>query len=227
MQSSLLVQRPPLPPQLLLLLLKIDGSWRHLSGHAGYNERHPDCCPAALPLDRCVSRASRAVASLLTLQPDTAVAADSGLPIAVEQLAVGNRFLARPGDRIACDGDVESGDSVVDQSMLTGAGGGQLCAHIRHQCLLNAWPRRTAGVSSQRPCGSTSSGISAATICPEVVQASLSSCGLAGALFLLLHVDGCCLAALHLWLFELLMLCRCCVCAVSLLRCPQVRPAPW
>jgi Cu+-exporting ATPase len=40
--------------------------------------------------------------------------------VAVEDLRVGDRFVVRPGDRIATDGEVEEGASVVDQSVLTG-----------------------------------------------------------------------------------------------------------
>jgi P-type Cu+ transporter len=40
--------------------------------------------------------------------------------VSVEELRVGNRFLVRPGEKIATDGIVEEGTSAVDQSMLTG-----------------------------------------------------------------------------------------------------------
>lgn len=40
--------------------------------------------------------------------------------IPIEQLAVGDHFVVRPGERIATDGVVESGTSAVDASMLTG-----------------------------------------------------------------------------------------------------------
>ncbi|MFI6212448.1 heavy metal translocating P-type ATPase [Nocardia brasiliensis] len=40
--------------------------------------------------------------------------------IPVEQLAVGDRFVVRPGERIATDGVVLEGSSAVDASMLTG-----------------------------------------------------------------------------------------------------------
>ena len=38
----------------------------------------------------------------------------------VEQLSVGDRFVVRPGEKIATDGQIESGRSAVDTSMLTG-----------------------------------------------------------------------------------------------------------
>ncbi|MFD6950362.1 carbonate dehydratase [Nocardiopsis sp. TSRI0078] len=40
--------------------------------------------------------------------------------VPVDRLVVGDRFLVRPGERIATDGTVEEGTSAVDMSMLTG-----------------------------------------------------------------------------------------------------------
>jgi len=40
--------------------------------------------------------------------------------IPTEQLAVGDRFVVRPGEKIATDGTVDEGSSAVDASMLTG-----------------------------------------------------------------------------------------------------------
>ena len=40
--------------------------------------------------------------------------------VAVEALAVGDRFVVRPGEKIATDGVVEEGTSAVDKSLLTG-----------------------------------------------------------------------------------------------------------
>ena len=40
--------------------------------------------------------------------------------VPVEELAVGDRFVVRPGERIATDGAVEEGSSAIDQSLLTG-----------------------------------------------------------------------------------------------------------
>jgi Cu+-exporting ATPase len=56
---------------------------------------------------------------------DVAVLRDAGSGptesrIPVSQLAVGDRFVVRPGEKVATDGVVESGTSAVDASMLTG-----------------------------------------------------------------------------------------------------------
>ncbi|WP_446218096.1 heavy metal translocating P-type ATPase [Micromonospora sp. IBHARD004] len=40
--------------------------------------------------------------------------------VPVDQLAVGDRFVVRPGEKVATDGVVEEGSSAVDASMLTG-----------------------------------------------------------------------------------------------------------
>ncbi len=40
--------------------------------------------------------------------------------VPIEQLSVGERFVVRPGENVATDGDVEDGRSAVDMSMLTG-----------------------------------------------------------------------------------------------------------
>jgi Cu+-exporting ATPase len=40
--------------------------------------------------------------------------------VPIEQLAVGDRFVVRPGEKVATDGIVEEGSSAVDQSLLTG-----------------------------------------------------------------------------------------------------------
>jgi Cu+-exporting ATPase len=42
------------------------------------------------------------------------------LLVPIEQVAVGDRFVVRPGEKIATDGMVEDGSSAVDASMLTG-----------------------------------------------------------------------------------------------------------
>ncbi len=68
-------------------------------------------------------RAGAALTALLELgAKDVAVLDADGNErrIPVEELAVGDRFVVRPGEKIATDGTVEEGSSAVDMSMLTG-----------------------------------------------------------------------------------------------------------
>ena len=68
---------------------------------------------------RATRRSGEAVRALARLSASTARLAD-GTEIPVEDLAVGMRFIVRPGERIATDGVVVSGASAVDMSMVTG-----------------------------------------------------------------------------------------------------------
>jgi Cu+-exporting ATPase len=72
---------------------------------------------------RSKRRAGAALTALLELgAKDVAVLDASGgeRRIPIEQLAVGDRFVVRPGEKVATDGTVEEGASAVDQSLLTG-----------------------------------------------------------------------------------------------------------
>ncbi|MBL8926094.1 MAG: copper-translocating P-type ATPase [Pseudonocardia sp.] len=77
---------------------------------------------------RSKRRAGAALRALLELgAKDVAVLrpASSGAPgreirIPIDQLAVGDRFVVRPGEKIATDGIVEEGRSAVDAALLTG-----------------------------------------------------------------------------------------------------------
>ena len=68
---------------------------------------------------RATRRSGEAVRALARLGAATARLAD-GTELPVEDLAVGMRFIVRPGERIATDGLVVSGASAVDMSMVTG-----------------------------------------------------------------------------------------------------------
>ncbi|MFH1200616.1 MAG: heavy metal translocating P-type ATPase [Candidatus Micrarchaeota archaeon] len=67
-------------------------------------------------------RASQAIKKLMGLSPKTAVVIRNGreAKIPIEQVRVGDLVRVRPGEKIAVDGTVVSGDSAVDESMLTG-----------------------------------------------------------------------------------------------------------
>ncbi|MEJ7893266.1 MAG: heavy metal translocating P-type ATPase [Solirubrobacteraceae bacterium] len=72
---------------------------------------------------RAKRRAGSALKALLELgAKDVAVLDADGAErrIPVEQLEAGDRFVVRPGEKVATDGVVEEGTSAVDQSLLTG-----------------------------------------------------------------------------------------------------------
>jgi Cu+-exporting ATPase len=64
-------------------------------------------------------RAGAALTALLELGAKDVELLD-GRRVPVEQLNAGDRFLVRPGEKVATDGIVEDGVSAVDMSMLTG-----------------------------------------------------------------------------------------------------------
>jgi Cu+-exporting ATPase len=68
-------------------------------------------------------RSGAALRALLELgAKDVAVLGDDGAErrVPVDQLAVGQRFVVRPGEKVATDGVVEEGTSAIDASLLTG-----------------------------------------------------------------------------------------------------------
>jgi Cu+-exporting ATPase len=71
---------------------------------------------------RARGRAGQALRALLDLGAKEARLLRDGeeVLVPVADLAVGDRFVVRPGEKVATDGVVEAGESAVDQSMLTG-----------------------------------------------------------------------------------------------------------
>ncbi|HEY9311083.1 heavy metal translocating P-type ATPase [Williamsia sp.] len=71
---------------------------------------------------RSKRRAGSALRSLLELGAKSVTVVVGGREklVPIEQLGVGDLFVVRPGERIATDGEVESGSSAIDASMLTG-----------------------------------------------------------------------------------------------------------
>ncbi|OXM75170.1 MULTISPECIES: heavy metal translocating P-type ATPase [Amycolatopsis] len=71
---------------------------------------------------RSKRRAGAALRALLELGAKDVAVLRNGREerIPVEQLAVGDRFVVRPGEKIATDGVITEGSSAVDASMLTG-----------------------------------------------------------------------------------------------------------
>ncbi len=72
--------------------------------------------------NRAKGRASAAIQKLLELTPPVAhkIADGETRDIPVEEVAVGDRLLVKPGERVPVDADVLDGTSAVDESMLTG-----------------------------------------------------------------------------------------------------------
>jgi len=71
---------------------------------------------------RARRRSSAAIRSLLELGAKDARVLRDGVEVSVPiaELAVGDLFVVRPGEKVATDGVVVEGESAVDQSMLTG-----------------------------------------------------------------------------------------------------------
>jgi len=71
---------------------------------------------------RAKKRTSAALRALVHLQPKTArvLRGAEEIDVPVEAVATGDTVVVRPGERVPVDGAVSSGESAVDESMLTG-----------------------------------------------------------------------------------------------------------
>jgi Cu+-exporting ATPase len=71
---------------------------------------------------RAKGRTNDAIRKLINLQPKRARVVREGreIEIAFEEIALGDKIVVRPGERVATDGVVEEGQSAIDESMLTG-----------------------------------------------------------------------------------------------------------
>jgi Cu+-exporting ATPase len=71
---------------------------------------------------RVKSQTTEAIRALNTLRPEFATVVKNGQPelVSIALVKVGDLVLVRPGERIAVDGAVQSGDSQVDESLITG-----------------------------------------------------------------------------------------------------------
>jgi Cd2+/Zn2+-exporting ATPase len=69
-----------------------------------------------------MDRTRKAIQSLMKLRPDTALTRRNGetVVLPVEELAVGDVLIVRPGESIALDSQIIEGASSIDQSSLTG-----------------------------------------------------------------------------------------------------------
>jgi len=73
--------------------------------------------------EKAKKNTSSAIQKLIGLQPkQVTILLKNGTEktIAINEIYIGETILAKPGDKIAVDGNVVSGDSYVDESMLTG-----------------------------------------------------------------------------------------------------------
>lgn len=71
---------------------------------------------------RAKQRASDAMKKLMSIQPKTAHVKRDGiyLDVAVGDVVVGDIIMVRPGEKIPVDGIIESGETSIDESMMTG-----------------------------------------------------------------------------------------------------------
>ncbi|WP_159899594.1 heavy metal translocating P-type ATPase [Salinirussus salinus] len=69
-----------------------------------------------------IGRSRRAIKSLVEMRPDEAQVLRAGeeVTVPIDEVAVGDVFVVRPGDKIPLDGVVTSGEGTVDQASLTG-----------------------------------------------------------------------------------------------------------
>lgn len=72
--------------------------------------------------ERAKGRTSQAISKLLSLQAKVATVLKDGkeIEIPIEEVVVGDTIVVRPGEKIPVDGEIISGQSAVDESMLTG-----------------------------------------------------------------------------------------------------------
>ncbi|ADD07248.1 P-type transport ATPase (probable substrate cobalt/metal cation) (plasmid) [Natrialba magadii ATCC 43099] len=72
--------------------------------------------------DYAIGRSRTAIKSLVEMRPESAQVLRDGeeSTTPIDDVAVGDVFVVRPGERLPLDGVVESGESTVDQSSLTG-----------------------------------------------------------------------------------------------------------
>ncbi len=77
-----------------------------------------------------VGRSRRAIAALMDIRPDTANVLRQGqwATVLSEEVGVGEVILVKPGERVALDGIVRKGESVLDTSALTGESVPRYCS---------------------------------------------------------------------------------------------------
>ena len=108
--------------------LTLDGTW--LAWGAGSSGLYYETAAAVLTFvllgrileDRATRGAGAAVRALMNLRPDTARVERNGETVTVPagEVREGDVLIARAGERIAVDGEIVSGASAVDESLVTG-----------------------------------------------------------------------------------------------------------
>ncbi len=103
--------------------------WRH-AGHGGEPHLYFEASAAVITLvllgkwleQRAKRQTAEAIRALDALRPTTARVRRGGVEheVPVEQVRVGDLVLVRPGERVPVDGQVQEGDSHVDESLITG-----------------------------------------------------------------------------------------------------------
>ncbi|HMK61105.1 MAG TPA: heavy metal translocating P-type ATPase [Dissulfurispiraceae bacterium] len=71
---------------------------------------------------RAKGKTSEAIRKLINLQPETAcvIRGDLERDVPIAEVSIGDVIVVRPGERVPVDGEIMSGTSTVDESMLTG-----------------------------------------------------------------------------------------------------------
>ncbi len=71
---------------------------------------------------RAKGAASQAIKKLLNLQPElaTVLKNQEWIETSIQNIAIGDIILIKPGDKIPVDGEIIQGESLIDQSMVTG-----------------------------------------------------------------------------------------------------------
>ncbi|TXJ04217.1 MAG: cadmium-translocating P-type ATPase [Aeromicrobium sp.] len=104
--------------------------WTWLSQGAGTHEIYLEVASAVTMFillgnwleARAKKQSSAALRALMDMSAKevTVIRDDAEVSIGIEQLALGDIFVVRPGEKIATDGEVIEGHSSIDESMLTG-----------------------------------------------------------------------------------------------------------
>jgi len=113
------------------VLYSMYGTWRIFGGHMHYvHHLYYETAAMIIALiklgktleNRSKGRTTAAIEKLIDLQPKTATVlhGDESIELPIEEVEVGDVVLIKPGTSIPVDGLVLSGQSTVDESMLTG-----------------------------------------------------------------------------------------------------------